>query len=113
MNNPYGYTGAALEAYEMGYNEMGSDPVNPTIFDMDGYHSGARYSNIILPELRAMAGYEDSGMGTWQQLTGEAQETAPYVLDELVMAFTDGMYQKNRDNIDRVRVRDSPPEYDR
>jgi hypothetical protein len=113
MDYNMGYTGVALDAYQMGYNEMyGLDPVDFR-YDMDGYTSGARYTNIILPELRAMAGYEDSGAGTWQQLTGEAQETAPYVLDELVGAFMDGMYQANVDNENRIRVMDRPPEYDR
>jgi len=100
MNNPMGYTGVELEAYEMGYNEFQGDPVPPEMLDTAGYTSGARYANIILPELRAMAGYSDDGYGTWQELTGEARNEAPYLLNELVDAFFSGMYQKNQDMID-------------
>jgi hypothetical protein len=64
------------------------------MLDMSAYTSGARYSNFILPELRAMAGYSDAGYGTWQELTGEARDEAPFLLHELVDAFFQGMYQK-------------------
>jgi len=104
MDNRHGYTGAALEAYDMGYNEFsGADPMPPSEFDLSPFYSSARYANIIVPTIREMAGYEDSGHGTWQQLTGEAQETAPYVLDELVDAFSHGMYQHNLDMITEGR----------
>jgi hypothetical protein len=47
-----------------------------------------------------MAGYSDAGYGTWQELTGEARDEAPFLLHELVDAFFQGMYQKNQDMID-------------
>ena len=113
MNNPMGYTGVRLEAFEMGYNEFQGDPVPPDMLDMDGYTSGARYANIILPELRAMAGYQDSGKGTWFELTGEARDEVPYIYDELIDAFFEGMYQKNQDMIDAGMEMDIPPSYAR
>jgi hypothetical protein len=101
MDNPMGYTGAELQAYEMGYNEYRGDPVSreDMMMNMGYLYDTARWANILLPKLRSMAGYEDSGYGTWTELTGEAQDMAPYVLDDLISAFEAGLYQKNEDLI--------------
>jgi len=76
MDNPMGYTGAELQAYEMGYNEYRGDPVSreDMMMNMGYLYDTARWANILLPKLRSMAGYEDSGYGTWTELTGEAQD---------------------------------------
>jgi hypothetical protein len=55
------------EAYRQGYNEFEGfefqDDDEP--LDLSHFKSSARWVNNIAPELRAMAGYADSGPGTY------------------------------------------------
>ena len=56
------------EAYQMGHDEF--QPMDPPEDEDDlnlaPFHDSARYANHILPDLRAMAGFDDSGHGTYQ-----------------------------------------------
>lgn len=74
-------TDAIEQARELGERE------GPLAFD--GFSQSARYANVVLPELRRLAGYEDAtGAGTYTE-PGD-----PHLLDECVSAFieaaTDG-----------------------
>ena len=57
------------EAYRMGHSEFEplDEPPEDEEMDLAPFHDGARYCNHILPKLRAMAGYADSGHGTYQE----------------------------------------------
>ena len=59
------------EAYRMGHNEFTTmAPPDGDIdeeFDLSPFKSSARWANHIAPDLRAMAGYADSGHGTYQE----------------------------------------------
>jgi len=56
------------EAYEMGYERFDRmDPVPADGFDLSGFQGSATYANHVLPSLRALAGFEDTGHGTYQQ----------------------------------------------
>jgi hypothetical protein len=58
----------------------------------DGFTSGARWANTVLPRLRDMAGYSDSmGVGTF---TGGDPESSKR-LDELIRAYRDGWVDKS------------------
>lgn len=56
------------EAYQMGHDEFSELDLGPDAEpDLAGFQDSARYANHILPKLRAMAGFEDSGHGTFQK----------------------------------------------
>jgi len=60
--------------------------------DFDGFRSGARWANTVLPRLRDIAGYSDSmGVGTFTDGSAENSER----LDELVRAYRDGWVDKS------------------
>ena len=96
------------EAYRMGYGKFEDAEVgDPEQFDLSAYHGSAEYSNHVLPDLRAMAGFDDSGYGTYTQdrkvaaveLGCEEDEPAPAtimdahsVFERLVDAFNAGVY---------------------
>lgn len=63
---------ALQDAYDMGYSEFADVPSEEytsreEIYrGLDGFRQYARYSNHVLPHLRALAGYGDGGHGTYQ-----------------------------------------------
>jgi len=55
------------EAYAMGrrrFEDM--DIKDPESFTLEHFRDSAQYTNHVLPTLRCMAGFGDSGVGTWQ-----------------------------------------------
>jgi len=73
--------------------------------DMSGFHQSATYANHVLLDLRAMAGFRDSGYGTYQidgkVVTVEFPEDRPmdgeiteshYIFDELIDTWHNGVY---------------------
>jgi hypothetical protein len=97
------------QAYQMGYSDSialttdeiraytretpGADePETAVTTYFDGFTSGARWSNTVLPRLRDIAGYSDSmGVGTYTDGSAECSER----LDELVRAYRDGWVDKS------------------
>lgn len=91
------------EAYEMGYaqtehfrpdleipgwDEMSEDQrVTEAFESFDGHSQYAGYANHTLPSLRAMAGFEDSGYGTYTECPSDA---AMYFFTDLVDAYQNG-----------------------
>jgi len=58
----------------------------------DGFTSGVRWCNHVLPRLRDMAGYSDpTGYGTYTDRSAENSER----LDELIRAYRDGWVDKS------------------
>jgi len=58
----------------------------------DGFTSGARWANTVLPRLRDLAGYSDpTGYGTFTDGSTENSER----LDELIRAYKDGWVDKS------------------
>lgn len=55
------------QAYELGYERFDAVDVDEDEIDLEGFRSGAEYANHVLPSLRALAGFEDSGYGTYQE----------------------------------------------
>jgi len=56
------------EAYEMGHSEFSPlDPPEDAEMDLAPFKDGARWCNSLLPTLRAVAGFADSGHGTFQE----------------------------------------------
>ena len=54
------------EAYEMGHSEFSPlDPPEDDQMDLAPFKDGARWCNSLLPTLRSMAGFDDSGPGTY------------------------------------------------
>lgn len=53
----------------------------------DGYTQGAHYANTVLPNLRRLAGYEDSGHGTYQVCPDEQTSQRH---SDLVDSFREG-----------------------
>jgi len=62
----------------------------------------ARYANFILPQLRKLAGFEDSGTGTY----GEGDEENYYNLEEMYDEFFEGFMEGFREGYKEVRGRD-------
>ena len=90
------------EAYEMGYTraldvsaELPDDhdrAIEEVSRGFEGYTGGASYANNVLPTLRAMAGYEDDGHGTYTRCN---TKNVPYDrLARLVDAFRLGYEEK-------------------
>lgn len=68
------------DAYEYGYDrfEFG-DPVPREEIDMSFFTDTAEYANTVLPRLRRLAGFGDSGFGTYTEVRdviGVSQEAA-------------------------------------
>jgi len=99
---------ALEEAYNMGYEEFFSLSGEETEdFDFAPFTDSARWANIILPKLRAMAGFDDRGHGTYRESRQVAaiepgcEEDEPaeaelmdcsFVFEELSDAFRKGAY---------------------
>jgi hypothetical protein len=89
---------AEKKAYEMGRRQA-PDTLEPDQTPDDAYESMRRnlpqmstWANSIEPDLRRIAGYKDpGGMGTY---TEPGTDQAPYVLDELVDIFWEGVYDE-------------------
>lgn len=109
------------EAYKMGYGKFEDAEVgDPEQFDLSAYHGSAEYANHVLPDLRAMAGFDDSGYGTYQQdrqvaaIAPGCEEDEPAeatlvdahnVFERLSEAFTTGVYDAvagNEPNAEQV-----------
>lgn len=64
---------AVTDAYIMGYDRGPDGDELPDEVELDphqsleGFRDGARYANVTLPTLRAMAGFGDRGHGTYQE----------------------------------------------
>jgi hypothetical protein len=55
-------------AYNMGHREFAElDTAEDTEIDPQYITDSARWANVIAPDLRAMAGYADSGPGTYTE----------------------------------------------
>lgn len=85
---------AKVRAYELGWDEGSTfegeysdvEPEEVPEYPTDSAH----YANVILPKLRGIAGYADSGHGTF---TDAYYETSEYLFDEDVSpAFFAGYY---------------------
>jgi hypothetical protein len=58
------------------------------------FTESARYANVVAPELRRLAGYEDSGMGTYQvQPDREHADRFSYLFDSFREGFVDAYYE--------------------
>lgn len=95
---------AKEDAYNMGYERFkGSDDAeNP---DLSYFKDSAAFANHTLPNLRAMSGYNDRGIGTFTEnvkvVTVENPEDRPmqgqlteshYVFEELTEMWDNGAY---------------------
>lgn len=97
------------QAYNKGYDrfEGAEDIPDDEEVRLDGFTQSATYANHVLPGLRSMAGYDDSGPGTYtieRQVAAimpgcEEDEPAEaelvssnYVFEELVDAWRSGAY---------------------
>lgn len=65
------------QAYAEKYNEG---------LDFEYWTESAEYANNVLPRLRAIAGYDDAGYGTY---TDAPSEEVYYIFDEVFEAFYD------------------------
>jgi hypothetical protein len=99
---------AKQEAYNRGYSRFQhGDPVEPEEFHFSHYTGSAEWANTVAPSLRAMAGYDDTGHGTYQEepyaiVLVEVPEDEPaegeflrkpwHFLDELVECFQSGAF---------------------
>lgn len=96
---------AKAQAWQMGAAEFHDVDIGIDEFDLSPFYDTARWANIVLPKLRAQAGYEDGGHGTYQgdrevvvveepgdqPATGERVASSD-VLAELTDAFSQGAY---------------------
>lgn len=81
------------EAYEMGYDRFAvADTVDDP--ELHYFKESAEWCNTILPKLRCMSGYSDSGHGTYttvETVETEIQEVeSHHLLDEIVSAWDMG-----------------------
>lgn len=100
---------AFREAYAMGYERFdGIQLYEGEEFDLAPFTDSAEYANHILPRLRALAGFEDSGYGTYtgnrdivivsesdledMPISGDLTESH-YLYNELVDEFRNGAYK--------------------
>lgn len=103
MNKERSAQTAKEEAYEMGCNQgvpAGKNAYRiPEVATPDEayrnmsehYVQSAQYANHILPELRELAGYEDTtGAGTY---TRRPNDEATHLYEEIVNEFWEGVYQ--------------------
>lgn len=91
----------AETAYRLGYQETESfrweledigasteeEAIQSAHRSLSAFTDSARYANIILPQLRELAGYEDSGHGTYQEAPNE---DCTHLLGTMVDYFTQG-----------------------
>jgi len=96
---------AIESAYSDGYSRFEDSPEEMDPRDIEAFHDSATYANHVLPDLRAAAGYRDSGHGTYQKngkvviveypedrpMNGELTE-AKYVFEQLSEAWHNGAY---------------------
>lgn len=57
------------QAYLLGYKrfeDMAEDEDDEFVVDLDGFRQGSEYANHVLPDLRALAGHNDAGHGTYR-----------------------------------------------
>lgn len=96
------------KAYKMGFERFQDlDGEETEGFDLAPFKSGAHWSNTLAPKLRAMAGYDDRGHGTYTDerqvaaIVPGAEEDEPaeaeltdahHIYTELVKAFDRGAY---------------------
>jgi len=103
---------AKENAYNMGFNRF-NEPQDKEIGKewFSHYTETAEWANSKLPDLRCMAGADDSGHGTYTQhreivvveypddrpMSGE-KTNSQYLFDELVEQFRNGAYDKIEGN---------------
>lgn len=66
---------------------------------MDNYTQYDSYSNHDLPRIRAMAGCQDSGYGTYQNCS----EKDDWRVDELMEAWNDGIYEGFDEEAEKIK----------
>jgi len=56
------------------------------------FKESARWANIIAPQLRELAGYEDSGVGTYSQVPDDSVvHTREHLVDYFGQGYVDGL----------------------
>lgn len=87
------------EAYEKGYEEFEgfSSQVEETT-DFASYRDMARFTNVIAPQLRMLAGFEDSGPGTFTEGGEEEIEMYGEVTDMFFMGAFDAVNGVEKDH---------------
>lgn len=84
------------EAYEKGYGEFEElDAEDP---DFASYRDMARFTNVIAPQLRELAGFEDSGPGTYTEGGEEEIEMYGEVTDMFFMGAFDAATGVEKDH---------------
>ena len=94
------------EAKKMGKNKAeeitdNGDKVKEDIDNLitraeEGITQSSEYANSILPDLRSMAGFKDSGYGTYR----DGGEEEQFKLNELVNKYWEGFSERLRNEID-------------
>jgi hypothetical protein len=104
------------EAYRMGHDEFTDvDAESAEEIEFSHFTGSARWANIIAPKLRAMAGYDDRGHGTYQEerqiaaIKPGCEEDEPaeahlmdafHLYDSLTDAYRMGAYDAVEDTYD-------------
>ena len=101
---------AKIEAYKDGYGRFeGFDGLEQEGFDLGPFYDSAIYANIVLPAMRAAAGYADDGPGTYtverevvvvpkssmmddRPIEAEGPVPSSHILSELTNAWSMGAY---------------------
>lgn len=99
--------GAKAEtAYRLGYSETEGTVADDSTIQVETeremlqladeslsqFKSTARWANIIAPQLRELAGYEDSGVGTYTQVPDDSVVyTREHLVDSFGQGYTDGL----------------------
>lgn len=112
---------ALSEAYTRGYDRFsGMDAEIAEDVDPAYFTDSAAWANHVLPTLRCMSGYRDSGMGTWQvdgevaviqdgdegdEPAGATTMLASDFQDRVVDAWYNGVYAALDDAVDGREVR--------
>lgn len=77
--------GVGIQAREDGQKVSDLEEISAGF--MDNYTQYDSYANSILPDLRALAGCKDSGVGTY----GDCTEEQDFIVDDLVNKFWEGI----------------------
>ncbi len=103
------------EAYKMGHDRFKDVEADIEEFELSHFKETATWANNVAPKLRAMAGFDDSGPGTYtvhrrvaaiepgceEDEPAEAELTDPHdIHEELVRAFDMGAYDAVEDTFD-------------
>jgi len=99
--------GAKAEtAYRLGYSETEGTIADDTTVQVETeremlqlaheslsqFKGSARWANIVAPQLRELAGYEDSGVGTYTQVPDDSVvHTREHLVDYFGQGYVDGL----------------------